>query len=90
MKTAKKRDVDLSGLRVLVVDDEADIRNGLSKLIGSLGASVTVAADGVEALEVVDAVGTDLVLTDLMMPRMTGAELLQAVNSVHERGYIHR
>lgn len=73
---------DLTGLRVLVVDDEEDIRLGLRKLISRLGADVRVAADGEEALEVVRAEGTDLVLTDLTMPRMGGQELLVAVKTL--------
>jgi len=70
---------DLTGLRVLVVDDEEDIRLGLCKLIGTLGATVAVAADGSEALTKVEREGADLILTDLMMPKMSGSELLQAV-----------
>jgi DNA-binding NtrC family response regulator len=80
MTTTTTRDpLSIAGLRVLVVDDEADIRAGLKKLIATLGATVETAADGLEALEVLDRLHPDLVLTDLMMPRMTGAELLPAV-----------
>jgi DNA-binding NtrC family response regulator len=77
-KTALHAD-DLTGLRVLVVDDEADIRLGLRKLVSTLGASVASAADGAEALELIEREGADLVLTDLMMPRKSGAELLADV-----------
>jgi len=66
----------LKGLRVVVVEDDADIRQGLRRLIASLGASVSAAADGQEALELLSREGADLVLTDLMMPRMSGSELL--------------
>ncbi|MFT7680204.1 MAG: DNA-binding NtrC family response regulator, partial [Planctomycetota bacterium] len=72
---------DLSGLRVLVVDDEEDIRLGLRKLISSLGAQVAVAPDGVEALALVERDGADLVLSDMMMPRMSGAELLTELSA---------
>ncbi len=68
----------LQGLRVLVVDDEPDIRNGLGKLVSTLGAQVAIAGDGMEALEVLERDTCDLILTDLMMPRMTGSELLLA------------
>jgi DNA-binding NtrC family response regulator len=69
----------LAGLRVVVVDDEGDIRHGLQRLISSLGATVSAASDGVEALAIVERDGADLVLTDLMMPNKSGAELLADV-----------
>jgi len=67
---------DLARLRVLVVDDEADIRLGLSRLAASVGAQVAEAENGAVALELIERNGADVVLTDLMMPRMSGAELL--------------
>ena len=70
---------DLSPLRVLVVDDEADIRLGLTRLAASVGARVQEAENGLAALEVIDRDGADVVLTDLMMPKMSGAELLAEV-----------
>ena len=79
MNTQTMHPARIDGLRVLVVDDEMDIRNGLRKLIATLGATVEVAADGVEALEQFEQEPPDLVLSDLMMPRMTGAELLRAI-----------
>ena len=79
MTKSTSHPVDLAGLRVLIVDDERDIRTGLGRLVGTLGAEVRLAADGVEALELLDAQAADLVLTDLMMPRMSGSELLSAV-----------
>ena len=70
---------DLQGLRILVVDDELDIRLGLRLLLTKLGASVECAADGQEALELMKTEAADLILTDLMMPRMSGSDLLLAV-----------
>lgn len=69
----------LSELRVLVVDDEADIRLGISRLLGTLGIQSGQAADGLEALSQLRNQEWDLVLTDLMMPSMTGAELLAEI-----------
>jgi DNA-binding NtrC family response regulator len=68
--------MDLSELRVLVVDDEADIRKGLSMLMRTLGVQADQAADGKQALDLFTKRSFDLVLTDLMMPELTGAELL--------------
>ena len=70
---------ELAGLSVLVVDDEEDIRRGLSLLVGALGARVRMAEDGAEALAELEREPADLVLTDLMMPRVGGAELLASV-----------
>jgi DNA-binding NtrC family response regulator len=66
----------VAGLRAIVADDEDDIRLGLARLVGSLGANVVPARDGVEALEAFERGGAELVITDLMMPRLSGAELL--------------
>jgi CheY-like chemotaxis protein len=66
------------GVRVLVVDDDEDIRELLALLLEANGAVVAVAADGVDALEALDGDGHTpaLILLDLMMPRMDGQEFL--------------
>ncbi|NQU47288.1 MAG: response regulator, partial [Planctomycetes bacterium] len=74
--------IDISELRVLVVDDEADIRLGLSRLMETIGIKATQAADGREALNLFKQREFDLVLTDLMMPELTGAELLVEVKKI--------
>ncbi len=63
--------------RVLVVDDEATIREMLAEFLELEGYSVELAADGVEALDKLGNANFDLVLTDLKMPRMGGIGLLQ-------------
>jgi two-component system cell cycle sensor histidine kinase/response regulator CckA len=61
---------------VLLVEDNEAVRAAMAKLLAALGYQVTTAADGVEALErIAEGLGVDLVLTDLMMPRLGGAEL---------------
>ncbi len=71
---------DYASLAVLVADDEPDIRLGLRRLLETLGVSdVREAGGGLEALENLKQRPADIVLTDLMMPGMTGAELLEAV-----------
>jgi two-component system chemotaxis response regulator CheY len=68
---------------VLVVDDDPDIRETLGLVLGSRGYAVTVAADGVEALERLRAMSPPpcLVLLDLMMPGMNGFEVWQAMEA---------
>lgn len=63
---------------VLVVDDETDIRQALAEVLSSEGFQVVAASDGVEALEQARAYHPQLVLLDLMMPRMNGWEFRQA------------
>jgi DNA-binding NtrC family response regulator len=62
--------------RVLVVDDDADQRNTLARLIAALGYVTETAADGQEALEKLDSFAAHVLVTDLMMPRLDGHELL--------------
>ena len=68
--------------RVLVVDDEEEIRTLLSRRLQRLGYTVEVAADGVEALELVGKAVQDAVVTDMAMPRLDGLGLLKALRSL--------
>jgi len=67
--------------RVLVAEDDVDVRELLFDLLTRWGIEVTLAASGVEALTVLeaDAQRVDLLLTDLTMPGMTGVALARAV-----------
>jgi len=63
---------------VLVVDDNADMRSYLERVL-SREFRVAPAVDGAEALDQARTVRPDLILTDVMMPRMSGYDLLKAV-----------
>src|SRR5271163_3731890 len=63
--------------RVLVVDDEESQRTALASMIALWGYTVETAADGLEALEKLASFGAHVMVTDLMMPRMNGQELLK-------------
>jgi DNA-binding NtrC family response regulator len=67
--------------RVLIVDDEETQRNGLASMITSWGFSAETAADGQEALEKLNNGAVQVLLTDLMMPRMDGFELLKRLGT---------
>jgi phosphoserine phosphatase RsbU/P len=72
---------ELTGLRVLVVDDVADNRDLLVRRLKRLGITACVqAADGAEALAAMKAAQFDLLLLDIMMPVMNGYEVLEALN----------
>jgi len=67
-------------LRVMVVDDEEDIRDGLMALLKTRGYGVMGACDGLEALRRIDyGDPPDLFIIDLIMPVMTGFELLREI-----------
>lgn len=65
-----------TGPTVLYVEDEAPLRGLVEFWLEDAGYRVLLAADGVEALEVVRAERPALVITDAMMPRMSGDELV--------------
>jgi DNA-binding NtrC family response regulator len=70
--------IDSKG-RVLVIDDEVDIREGLELLLTSEGFSVDLAQNGTEGLHKLEHHAYDMVLLDLMMPDRSGMEVLAEV-----------
>ncbi len=68
--------------RVLIVDDEANLRQTLARILHQLGCEVTTAADGVEALQRLESAPYDLVYLDIRLPGMDG---LQVLRQVHDR-----
>ena len=62
--------------RILIVDDEPDILNAFARILTTETHDVETASSAEEALEALDRLSFDLVLTDLSMPRMDGFELL--------------
>ncbi len=69
--------------RVLIVDDDEKERLTLSNMIAAIGYDIETARDGEEALEKLGASLIDVIMTDLMMPRMDGFKLLK---TLMERG----
>lgn len=68
----------LPGAHILIVDDERALRHTLAGVFKHLGYQVTEASSGREALEHINHKDLDLVILDLQMPEMDGAEVLQA------------
>jgi signal transduction histidine kinase/CheY-like chemotaxis protein len=71
----------LSGLRVLLVDDEPDAREMMSSALNLGGASVTTAGSVREALSKLNAASVDIVLADLAMPDEDGYALIRRIRS---------
>jgi PAS domain S-box-containing protein len=74
-----RRDERLSGLRVLVVDDDLGLCRSLEEILAAAGCEVETAHDGAEALARVESGRFDLVLSDVVMPKMDGYELYTAL-----------
>jgi DNA-binding NtrC family response regulator len=70
-------------IRVLVADDEDNQRAGLAKMIQSWGFVVETAFDGQDALEKFNQSPPHVLITDLMMPRMDGFDLLKRLGSLN-------
>ena len=66
-------------LNLLIVEDEAAIREGVREYLSEQGFHVFTAEDGVVALEVFQKESIDLILLDIMMPRKNGFEVLEEV-----------
>lgn len=64
---------------VLIVDDDAGVRDVCTVMLRSLGYRAHAESSGEEALESLDAATVELVLLDLEMPKMKGAELLRTL-----------
>jgi len=67
--------------RVLIVDDEEYQRAGLASMVSSWGFAADIAADGQEALDKLSSSQFHVLVTDLMMPRMDGFELLKRLGN---------
>ena len=85
LKVAREREAALEGRRILIVED--DVRNifALTSVLEPRGATLAVARNGREAVDALDAVGSepgdaiDLVLMDIMMPEMDGYTAMREI-----------
>jgi PAS domain S-box-containing protein len=70
------------GETILVVEDEAAIRKVADRILTRYGYQVLLAANGVEAMQLIEEHDIDLVLTDVVMPQMSGRELVERLKVV--------
>ncbi len=77
---------DLSGVKVLVVDDEPDARDLIKRILSDCNASVTTAASARAALAAFGEIRPDVLVTDLGMPDMDGFQLLTQVRALGQSG----
>ena len=67
--------------RILIVDDEKNIVSSLTNILADEGYEVSIAGDGVEALELIQKDPPDLVILDIWLPGMDGIEVLKTLKS---------
>jgi CheY-like chemotaxis protein len=78
---------DLTGIRILVVDDEADTRELVARVLSECNAIVTTSANAQEALAILEERAPDLLISDIGMPDVDGYELLRRIRAREgERG----
>jgi CheY-like chemotaxis protein len=71
----------IAGRTVLVIDDEALVRDVVARMVEDLGYSAVTAADGQSGLDLLDRESIDAVLVDLTMPQMSGADVVAALRT---------
>jgi CheY-like chemotaxis protein len=71
--------------RILVADDDAATRHGISRLLENAGFEVSEAADGIAALNAIQEKQFDLVFLDIWMPHLSGLEVLARIRTTTHR-----
>ena len=81
---------DLHGLRILIVDDDADARDAMRTILAACGADVATAVSAIDAFDVLQQGRPDLLISDIVMPDADGYALLRRVRApdTGERGLI--
>ena len=89
MNNMKETREKIKSLRVLVVDDEDEIREGVLLFMRKFFENVDSAKDGEEALLIFKEDRTyDVVITDIQMPRMTGWKLIEALRAIDKDVFV--
>ncbi|WP_047864033.1 response regulator [Rubrobacter aplysinae] len=71
--------MELEGARILVADDDRVVRRIVTVKLSGLGCEIEEAEDGWEALDLLEEEAPDLLITDSLMPRMNGLQLVRSV-----------
>ena len=69
----------LDGLKVLFVDDDADVLHLVKKLLASVHADVVTASSATEALAMIETARPDIIVSDISMPGFDGYQFMQSV-----------
>ncbi|MER2508797.1 MAG: response regulator [Amaricoccus sp.] len=80
-RTAERAEHDLTGVRILLAEDNPTNQMVATQMLTALKAEVTIASDGVEALEFFERGAFDLVVVDIEMPRMSGLDVIRSIRA---------
>ena len=81
MKEIKEK---VKNFKVLFVDDEQDIRDGMAVFLDKFFDDVTTCSDGVEGFEIYNKTRDfDIVMTDILMPNMDGIEMMRKIKEIN-------
>ena len=80
-RTARSPERRLDGIRVLLVEDQAHLRTVLQKVLTRAGALVKTASNGEEALRVAEGAPPDILVSDVVMPLLSGPELVRRLRA---------
>ncbi|HLN28822.1 MAG TPA: response regulator [Gemmataceae bacterium] len=70
-------------MRILILDDEVDVRKAIRVMLAGAGFEVVEAGTGEEALRILDDLGADLLLCDIFLPGADGLEIIRTVRRQH-------
>ena len=79
------KEIDMSGSRVLIADDNEQNRELLDAYLADENYEILMANDGQETMDAIEANQPDLILLDIMMPRMSGYEVCEKIKSDQEK-----
>jgi CheY-like chemotaxis protein len=77
---------NLAGVHALVVDDEADARDLIQRVLQEQGATVSVVASGDEAMRIMETSEPDILISDVGMPDMDGYQLMRRIRASERKG----
>jgi len=77
---------DLSGIKVMIIDDSKTIRKTAETLLNKTGCNVVTAEDGFDALSKIVQENPDIIFIDVMMPRLDGYETCSMIRSNEQYG----
>ena len=78
------KEMDIQGIKVLVIDDSSAIRRTAETLLAKAGCDVATASDGFDSLAKIVEIKPDIIFIDIMMPRLDGYQTCALIKNNEE------